>query len=85
MSQKPKTSRDREIRYGGRTVEFHIFVNTDATEEEIAKRIQRLREFAGGSRRDMVVISASTVSPEEAAPLWEAAIQAASDLDKSKN
>jgi hypothetical protein len=62
-----------EIRFGGRTLEVRVFVNTDEEDWVVAERV---RQAARGPKQAMAVITVADVPVERATPLWEAAMKA---------
>jgi hypothetical protein len=62
-----------EIRFGGRTLEVKVFVNTDEEDWVVAMRV---REAARGPKQCMAVLTVADVPVENAKPLWEAAMRA---------
>jgi hypothetical protein len=62
-----------EVRFGGRTLEVRVFVNTDEEDWVVA---QRVREAARGPKQAMAVITVADVPVERAVPLWDAAMKA---------
>lgn len=73
---------DVGVRYGGRTVEVRVFLNTDET---VAAVVERLRKAAQGPNLKMALLMGSL--SENASELWETVAKSAerqvvSDIEK---
>jgi hypothetical protein len=68
-----------DVRYGGRTIQVTVYVNTDEDERDVALRIQ---EAAKGPGQRMVLVAVGLVDEGRARSLWEAAVEAAADTVK---
>ena len=74
-----------EIRYGGRTIELRVYVNTDEAVPAVFERVQKAVKSA--PNEPMVIITVGMLSTEEATGLWEATIKAMheqSERDRAK-
>lgn len=56
-----------DLRYGGRTLEVRVYVNTDENALEVAKRVQMA---VAGARDDTAVASAVELPADTAKKLW---------------
>jgi hypothetical protein len=63
-----------EIRYGGRTLELRVYVNTDEPYERVFERVQRAVKSAPNS--PMVMMTVAELDDAEADALWQATIRA---------
>jgi negative regulator of replication initiation len=62
------------IRFGGRTLEFKVYVNTDESMQAVFERVQKAVKSVPGA--PMTIITAGVVPVEQAKGLWEATIAA---------
>lgn len=68
-ARKDPRLKGMDIRYGGRTLSFQVFVNTDEEAEPVAWRI---KAKAPGPKQVMTIVAAEEPRPPEiTAPLWE--------------
>lgn len=58
---------DMEVRFGGRTLQLTVVINTDESVEEV---VQRVRKAASGPHLRMAVVGAGIVEAEKAAEYW---------------
>jgi hypothetical protein len=65
-----------DVRYGGRTVQVTVYVNTDEDENDVLIRVQ---EAAKGPSRRMVLAALAMLDEEQARRFWEHAVEAAAD------
>lgn len=63
-----------EIRYGGRTLELRVYVNTDEAPEVVYERVRHAVKSAPNC--PMTVITCGEVPVDQAEGLWEATIRA---------
>jgi hypothetical protein len=62
---------DMEVRYGGRTLQLTVVINTDETIEEVTMRI---KSAASGPRQRMCVVGGGIVDDQMAKEFWEGVI-----------
>lgn len=73
----------RDLRYGGRTLDVRIFVNTDESAEEL---LERLQGPARGPKGVMVLFAIGEVTePELVEKLWQASWTAAEETVRKEN
>lgn len=70
-----------DLRYDGRTVEFRIYLNTDADLEELQRRVEAIKSgpILRGEKLDQIIVAVSEVDADEAAGLWDAVFRASED------
>ncbi len=71
-----------DVRYGGRTLEVKVFVNTDEDEREVALRVQAA---AKGPKGCMTVLTAGILDASDAEKVWELAMGAAIDREVDRS
>lgn len=62
--------RGMDIRYGGRTLVFHVLVNTDEDAEQV---VWRIKAAAPGPKQVMVLVAGRKPADSHWAPAWEEA------------
>jgi len=71
-----------DVRYGGRTIEIKVFVNTDEDEHAVVKRVQ---DAAKGPKKCMTVVMAGFLSEEDAKRVWDLTMERAIDREVDKS
>lgn len=57
-----------EVRYGGRTLEVKVIINTDEPIEEV---VGRIIPVAKGPNKRMVIVAGGVVETEHAKAIWD--------------
>jgi hypothetical protein len=71
--------RGMDLRYGGRTLEVKVYLNTEGDPHEIAERVKRA---ASGPKMDMAIVLVGDVDKEQAEGLWSAVFGASEQYVK---
>lgn len=85
MNRKERRARgidigDTTVRYGGRTLELWVVINTDETLEQV---VARVAPAAKGPAQRMVVVTGGEMPASESKELWEKVIPQAEQQAKS--
>lgn len=72
QQRRAARAKGMQLKHGGRTVEFRVYLNTDADEQELHRRSEILHSDPfRGPRGDQILIAGGFVSGREADTIWK--------------